>query len=81
MAIERAHESKALLALRQAVAKALDRKRRLGHYAVVWRDGQPVRCEPDALGRTSEYMAAAPATSHHVQEPEPKRDGDGEASE
>lgn len=28
--------------LRSAVAEALDRKRRLGQYAVIWRDGQPV---------------------------------------
>ncbi|MFZ4703492.1 MAG: hypothetical protein ACOYMG_25905 [Candidatus Methylumidiphilus sp.] len=28
--------------LTNAVAEALERKRRLGHYAVVWRDGQPV---------------------------------------
>lgn len=78
MAIERAHESKALLALRQAVAKALDRKRRLGHYAVVWRDGRPVRWEPDALGRTGEYALAAPKSTTHVREPGSRGDGDGE---
>lgn len=27
--------------LRRAVAETLERKRRLGQYAVVWRDGQP----------------------------------------
>jgi len=27
--------------LRQAVAQELDKKRRLGHYAVVWQDGAP----------------------------------------
>ena len=37
----------ALDALRAAVAEALDRKRRLGQYAVIWRDGQVVRIEPD----------------------------------
>ena len=36
-------------ALRSAVAKALDRKRRLGQYAVIWRDGKVVRLEPDDL--------------------------------
>jgi hypothetical protein len=30
-------------ALRVAVGNALERKRRLGQYAVVWRDGGPVR--------------------------------------
>ncbi len=27
--------------LKKAVAEALDRKQRLGQYAVVWRDGKP----------------------------------------
>lgn len=30
-----------LIALQIAVEKAPDRKRRLGQYAVVWRDGKP----------------------------------------
>lgn len=34
------HGQQALEALRRAVAKALDRKRRLGQYAVVWKDGK-----------------------------------------
>ena len=38
----------ALDILRAAVAEALDRKRRLGQYAVIWRDGQVVRIEPEA---------------------------------
>lgn len=38
---------RALDALRAAVAEALERKRRLGQYAVIWRDGQVVRVEPD----------------------------------
>ena len=28
--------------LRTAVSEALERKRRLGHYAVFWEDGKPV---------------------------------------
>ena len=31
-----------LNALRRAVADALEKKRRLGQYAVVWEDGKPV---------------------------------------
>jgi hypothetical protein len=42
-----ADDQLALDALRSAVAEALDRKRRLGQYAVIWRDGQVVRIEPD----------------------------------
>lgn len=36
-----------LKALQQAVSNCLDRKRKLGQYAVVWQDGRPVRvgCE------------------------------------
>jgi hypothetical protein len=34
-----------LTSLQQAVTKALERKRRLGQYAVVWKDGQPVSVE------------------------------------
>jgi hypothetical protein len=37
-----------LEALRKAVAETLDRKRRLGHYAVIWRDGKPVAIGDDA---------------------------------
>ena len=52
-------DQQALDALRNAVAEALDRKRRLGQYAVIWRDGQAVRIEPEenatsrAQGHTS----------------------------
>ena len=34
-----------LEALRQAVSKDLDRKRRLGQYAVVWKDGAPTKID------------------------------------
>lgn len=37
-----------LAALRMAIAKTLDKKQRLGQYAVVWQDGQPVLTGPDA---------------------------------
>ena len=40
---------RALDALRGAVTEALERKRHLGQYAVIWRDGQVVRLEPDEL--------------------------------
>lgn len=37
-----------LKALRQAAGKTLDKKRRLGHYAVIWKDGKPIRKDADA---------------------------------
>ena len=38
-----------LAALRQAVGEALDRKRRLGQYAVVWQEGRVRTLPPEAL--------------------------------
>ena len=35
-------------ALQQAVTAELDRKARLGHYVVIWQDGQVVLQGPDA---------------------------------
>ncbi len=34
--------------LQKAVTQALERKRRLGQYAVIWRDGGPVMIGEDA---------------------------------
>jgi hypothetical protein len=42
------HEAKVLDVLKRAVAEALERKRKLGQYAVVWRDGRVVCIGPDA---------------------------------
>lgn len=38
---------KQLATLKNAVAQALDRKRRLGQYAVIWKDGKPVMVGED----------------------------------
>jgi len=42
-----AEDQQVLDALRSAVAEALERKRRLGQYAVIWRDGQIVTIVPE----------------------------------
>lgn len=42
-----AEDQQALDVLRNAVAEALDRKRRLGQYAVIWRDGRAVKIGPE----------------------------------
>ncbi|SOC54657.1 hypothetical protein SAMN05421509_10455 [Chromohalobacter canadensis] len=34
--------------LRAAVSEALERKQRLGHYAVIWQDGKPMLVGEDA---------------------------------
>lgn len=44
-----AQDQRALDALRSAVAEALERKRRLGQYAVIWRDGKVVKIGPDEI--------------------------------
>lgn len=36
--------------LKTAVAHALEKKRRLGQYAVVWKNGKPVRIGADSIG-------------------------------
>ena len=42
------YEDMVLEVLKRAVAEALERKRRLGQYAVVWRDGRVACIGPDA---------------------------------
>ncbi|MDZ7856779.1 hypothetical protein [Sphaerotilus sp.] len=53
-----------LAALQAAVTSTLERKRRLGHYAVVWQDGRPV-----AIGE-DRPLDASPAPNA-PQEPSP----------
>jgi hypothetical protein len=42
------HEAMVLDVLKRAVAEALDHKRKLGQYAVIWREGRVVCTGPDA---------------------------------
>lgn len=42
------HAQATLKALQDAVRKTLDRKQRLGQYAVTWEDGRPVIAGDDA---------------------------------
>lgn len=41
------YEDKVLDVLKRAVAEALERKRKLGQYAVVWREGRVVCIGPE----------------------------------
>ena len=72
---DRQYEQQALEALKKAVANALERKRRLGQYAVVWRDGQMVRLSPEQISSAGEYASEATAPPSVVREPGPD-DGD-----
>ena len=42
------HGRELLEALGQSVAKALDTKQKLGHYAVTWQNGKPLLAGDDA---------------------------------
>lgn len=53
-------DRKLLESLRNSVAKALDRKRRLGQYAVVWKDGKSVYIGPNPPD-SKESMRSEPA--------------------
>lgn len=64
----RQYEQQALEALKKAVANALERKRRLGQYAVVWRDGQTVRLSPEQIGSAEEYVSGVSAPPSAVRE-------------
>ena len=39
---------KTLQSLRKIAENTLERKRRLGHYAIIWRDGKPIAIGEDA---------------------------------
>lgn len=45
---------KQLETLRQAVERTLEKKRRLGQYAVTWKDGKPVIAGEDAPAPSSD---------------------------
>lgn len=45
-----------LNSLRAAVSETLERKRRLGQYSVIWKDGKPVLAGDDA----PEYQISSP---------------------
>lgn len=56
------HAAEVLEALRQAVAEALERKSRLGQYAVIRQDDRTVCVGPDALAEILERSAETDAT-------------------
>ncbi|ERS81959.1 hypothetical protein [Halomonas sp. PBN3] len=50
--------------LRTAVADTLERKRRLGQYAVIWQDGKPVLVGEDAPTKPMEEQDEQGRESH-----------------
>lgn len=67
MNINQEDDRKLQESLQRSVAHALEQKRRLGQYAVVWRDGKPVRLEPE----TTRYRV------QEADDPVAYRRGDG----
>ena len=59
----------ALAILKQAVAEALERKRLLGQYAVVWRDGKVVRILPAAPALEYPSITESARAPRSVAEP------------
>jgi len=64
----------ALESLRRAVAEALERKRCLGQYAVVWRDGRPACIGPDAPSEQQPYGQDSSGPWQGVAEPQGQDD-------
>lgn len=56
-----AEDTRLLDTLRQAGCEALERKRRLGQYAVIWRDGQPAFIGPNPPPSVGRYATIDPA--------------------
>ena len=56
-------EKDSLDALQRAVTKALDRKRRLGQYAVLWEEDRMVLVGPDAP--REQELSGSHQTSEH----------------
>ncbi len=63
------HAAAVLKVLKRAVAEALERKRRLGQYAVVWREGRAVCIGPDAPPMRDPYDAETARAPGDVTEP------------
>lgn len=59
-------------ALQSAVSKALDKKRRLGQYAVFWENGKIVFTEGDRPVEQPEFSSVEAASSPYHENSEPK---------
>lgn len=64
MTVDDDDDRKVLESLRKSVAKALDHKRRLGQYAVVWKDGKVAYIGPNP---PAEEADASPASSKPIR--------------
>ncbi|HEY9281329.1 MAG TPA: hypothetical protein VIP51_14755 [Eoetvoesiella sp.] len=60
-------DRKVLESLQKSVTKALDRKRRLGQYAVVWKDGKPFYIGPNLPAEQPDVLAAPKTIENNAQ--------------
>jgi hypothetical protein len=60
-------DQRALDALQRAVTEELERKRRLGQYAVVWQDGKVVCVGGDDAPAPQEHRGAAAGSTPATQ--------------
>ena len=65
-------EKDSLDALQRAVTKALDRKRRLGQYAVLWEENRMVLVGPDAP--REQELSRSLNTAKRIGDAEPERE-------
>ena len=69
-------EEEALAALQRAVTRALERKRRLGQYAVFWKDGRVILDGPDAPAEQARTTRRGRVGAGEPGEPEAAVDPD-----
>ena len=66
-----AESAATLAALKRAVKNTLERKRRLGHYAVVWKDGKAALLDEDVEDSAAFYEAlknAPDSAAEHISD-------------
>ncbi len=66
MTLYNEEDRKVLESLQKSVTKALDRKRRLGQYAVVWKDGKPFYIGPNPPTDQAEVVVTSKIVENHT---------------
>lgn len=67
MTLYNEEDRKVLESLQKSVTKALDRKRRLGQYAVVWKDNKPFYIGPNPPTEQSKALVTPKIVENNAQ--------------
>ncbi|NYT62068.1 hypothetical protein H0A66_07010 [Alcaligenaceae bacterium] len=67
MTLYNEEDRKVLESLQKSVTKALDRKRRLGQYAVVWKDGKPFYIGSNPPTEQSKALVTSKTVENNTQ--------------